>query len=557
MKKITYQLLFILPALLMTACVKDEADVFEKDTAQRIDEALKADVAFLTGATNGWLGYYYPEKEYSAGGYAMSWKFSPDGKAAIACDATLNGVPGGEEAISYWTVKQEQGPTLSFDLYNPILHHFCQASNADLDGLGGDYEFIITRTTQDSIFLTGKKNKNLLTLYKAPDDDPLGYVRQISPFVEETGKHLKSFDLTVNGVTEGTATVVMTPSARTLTLTYKVIVPAKTEDGEDTDEQVTDKLTFTCTATGFKLSRPYTFKGVTVQEFVWDEGTLKYTSPGTNVELNNPVVLLDLRITGLEALKTSISATFISDVYKAIPILDQGIVYSLTKTNLTINGNVNVKSFGTTPGVYPFTLTELEIGSMYYARAYVQTPDTVYYATTTEFSTYIAYEEYLGDYTMHYSSSTSTTTPNKTLDVSLVEGKDENTYYLKGVLTEAQEASIGNLVVQYRPASCDLLFPINLIGKTALGYDFYAIAYLKNNSTGAFASSTTLTSGYGLLSYEYDEATGSFNTKSTAVGTTYTTIGFRLRNYNNGSNAGDVSGRDGQYNFFYLKFVKK
>ncbi|MDR1092473.1 MAG: DUF4302 domain-containing protein [Prevotella sp.] len=550
MKKIIYHILFIIPVLLMTAaCVRDESDIFEKDAALRMDEVIKADIALLTGSTNGWLGYYYPEKEYDAGGYAMSWKFFSDGKVNMACDTEVNGVPAGEEVTSYWTIKPEQGPTLSFDLYNPILHYFCQPSNADLDGLGGDYEFIVLKATQDSIYLKGKKNGNLLLLYKAPSDDPLGYVRQSNAFIEESGSLFKTFDLKLNGETAATATITLTSAIRTITVDYK----------ED-DADVSKKLSFVYTPTGIKLHEPFTFKGITVEEFIWNENALKYTSsdPGVNAEfVYNGSVLFSLELTGLQSAATSVSGTFTSHLYKTAQIVDQGVVYATTNDNLTVDGAPVKILEGTISGSYPFELTNLDIATLYYARAYVRTSDEVFYSDVIEFTTFIAYEDYLGDYTMHYSSATGTTTPNKTLDISLIEGTPGSTYYLKGILADE---SVGNIVVNYNPASSNLSFPINRICVTSQGYNFMWTTYSRgtgNGSTlGSFYVQSSLTSPMGMVSYDYD-ATGSFKLKYNETNVSYVTIGFILRNYNGGTSAGNVNGKDGQPMYFYPYFTKK
>jgi hypothetical protein len=278
---------FIVPLFLMTACLFEEENVFDKSSALRMDEAIEADMALLASAENGWLVDYYPEKSYGMGGYAMHWKFSPDGTATIACEATVNGVPAQQAATSLWDVKPEQAPVLSFDTYNTVLQYFCQPSQADIDGLAGDYEFIIRKNIDmgSNLLVTGKRNGNKLILRPvAANEDPTAYLAQVNNFAASVATY-RNFDFYVNGTSVGHSTFANTSKAGLKVRTVDIVVAAVgSEEGIEATRDTT--LAFTYTPNGFRFNEPVTIHGVPVQTFVWNEAGQKYTctDPGVSVE---------------------------------------------------------------------------------------------------------------------------------------------------------------------------------------------------------------------------------------------------------------------------------
>lgn len=292
MKKIitiTKSVALIIPCLLMSACLFEEADIFDKPAALRMDQEIRTEMALLTGAANGWLVDYYPESEYSMGGFAMHWKFNADGSVAVACETDVNGVPATEAATSFWDVKPEQAPVLSFDTYNKVLQYFCEPSQSDITGLGGDYEFIIRRNIEmgDNLVVSGKRNGNRMILRPVADNlDPKVYLGHVKELSEDMAWN-RNFTFYVNGDSIGYLTF---SAAQAAGLTFrKIDMTASTGSGQEGGEASEDAQTtlfFTYTSDGLRLHQEFLFRGVPMQNFVWDKETKTFTcaDPGVSMQ---------------------------------------------------------------------------------------------------------------------------------------------------------------------------------------------------------------------------------------------------------------------------------
>ena len=154
MKKI--HILFAVAILgLLTSCLKDQEDVFDKQSAIRAEEAIAADYKILAGAEHGWLLKYYPSPYRTYGGYCVLMKFTEDGKVTVASDIAKPTVT----ADSYYKIAQSAGIVLSFDTYNEIFHLF-STPDAPLGGdtgkgWEGDYDFEFISASSEKIVLKG------------------------------------------------------------------------------------------------------------------------------------------------------------------------------------------------------------------------------------------------------------------------------------------------------------------------------------------------------------------------------------------------------------------
>jgi len=105
---------------LMTSCLKDQEDTFDKPSAQRAEESIAANYQILAGAEHGWLMQYYPSPYRTYGGYNVFMKFTADGKVTVASDID----DPEATAESNYKITQSAGVVLSFDTYNEIFHLF-------------------------------------------------------------------------------------------------------------------------------------------------------------------------------------------------------------------------------------------------------------------------------------------------------------------------------------------------------------------------------------------------------------------------------------------------
>lgn len=167
MKKILLSILLIgAAAFSLQSCSDDDNDVFDKTAAVRIDEAVAEAKALLMSSPNGWMMHYYTGAEYTGGGFTMLVKFDTN-KAHASSDisADVNMV-----STSSYDVIKDQGPVLTFNTYNEILHFLAQPYQDDVDGEEGDYEFVIQKVTENEIYLKGKKWGNKFVMTRIPEN---------------------------------------------------------------------------------------------------------------------------------------------------------------------------------------------------------------------------------------------------------------------------------------------------------------------------------------------------------------------------------------------------
>lgn len=165
MKKILLGSAVALATLSLQSCLTDDKELFDDSAANRIEAVVEADKQLLESATNGWQLHYYTGKEYTGGGYTMFVKFK-DGKAYASSDIA----PADSVATSSYDVIKDKGPVITFNTHNGIMHFLAQPYQSDVDGEQGDYEFVIMRTTNDSIFVQGKKWGNEMVFTRVADD---------------------------------------------------------------------------------------------------------------------------------------------------------------------------------------------------------------------------------------------------------------------------------------------------------------------------------------------------------------------------------------------------
>ncbi|MBP1593475.1 MAG: hypothetical protein H6Q12_493 [Bacteroidetes bacterium] len=164
MKKIIYCILLLFVAFGFQSCVDDEKEVFNKSASERMSEALANYSKILQSPKNGWRLRYYAGADYAYGGYNMLVSFA-DGKANVASEITETDTiyRSGYDLIS------NQGPVLTFDTFNPVMHFFGTPSSSSLDGYQGDYEFVIMSASADSVVLKGKKWGNKMVMTPMPE----------------------------------------------------------------------------------------------------------------------------------------------------------------------------------------------------------------------------------------------------------------------------------------------------------------------------------------------------------------------------------------------------
>lgn len=247
--------IFALGALfLATSCsLHDDNETFDTPAAQRIEESIASDKALLESATNGWELHLWMGKDNTGGGYTYFMKFN-NGKVSVGSEIAD---PDMTTSSSYDVIADE-GPVLTFNTYNQIFHH---AANPEQDGsqIQQDYEFVILRTTNDSIYLRGKKYGNKMVMTRMPDD--VKWSDEIAKIQSVDGSLMQTFTLRDNGDSIGTA---MLSDERIMEVTAK---------GNTID------MPYYVSTNGIVLLSPISYNGIDVQHLVYDADKMGFTSP--------------------------------------------------------------------------------------------------------------------------------------------------------------------------------------------------------------------------------------------------------------------------------------
>lgn len=255
MKKI-YNILFTLIAVLsFTSCSNDIDEVFDKPSAERVNDAIAEYKTVLTSAENGWLMKYYPKANTKYGGYNLLLKFGTDGNVTAMSDA----LGADTKATSHYKLEQSASIVLSFDEYNKVIHFFSDPANPagignNGKGMEGDLEFRVLTATADSVVMLGKKRGTKIVMTPmAKDADWTETISQIDGLEQEM--QFPKYTCEVND-----AKYVATTSYRTITFTS-----SNAEDGSTTIPYiVTDK--------GIEFYKPITLNGISIKGFNYKGG---------------------------------------------------------------------------------------------------------------------------------------------------------------------------------------------------------------------------------------------------------------------------------------------
>lgn len=195
--KIFTSILVMSSAMAFTACVSEQPDHFDKSAPERLEEIKGVYAQRLAASEGSWALEYYPTNEAEAPkglGYLLLCQFTPDYKVKVAMN---NDVTGNfyKESSSAWEIITDNGPVLTFNTYNDVLHTFSAPDNIpdteenkeDETGKGyeGDYEFVITDLDADAqqAMLKGKKRGTYNRLTRIPaGTDFRSYLDEVEKF---------------------------------------------------------------------------------------------------------------------------------------------------------------------------------------------------------------------------------------------------------------------------------------------------------------------------------------------------------------------------------------
>lgn len=248
-------------ATALTSCLKDQEDYFDTPASERLQNKIEQVKQTLRSSPYGWEFEYYPGSELAYGGIVYTVRFDSL-TATVGCSL----MPDSTET-TFYRVTNDNGPVLTFDTYNRLLHYFSTPSTGEYEAKGGEFEFVVNDVTDTLITLYGKKTRNTM------------YLRRFTHSADDyAAKTVAMYDSIAAGFT---GTVGGTPVEGRLSIMDKQL----TVDAAG----VTATVPFAFTDRGIHLYRPLSIGGVAVQTLAYDIRSDRFTclDPGAHdVELH-------------------------------------------------------------------------------------------------------------------------------------------------------------------------------------------------------------------------------------------------------------------------------
>lgn len=255
--KLTTLLLFLLPALLFSSCLKDQEDYFDESASARLANYESTARRTLMDAPYGWLLELYKNSatvnEY--GGYAFTCKFD-----SLTVDVRSE-LDTSMVVTSYYQITSETSATLTFDTYNELIHLFAEGkgSSAYYQGYGGDVDYVIDSIATDLIKLHGGRSGMTYYMYRL-DRPASQYLQEQAQFASSyTDASYTVLNGTVNGVSVSGE---VTPASLSAALTIG-------------SEEETDYFAFT--STGIRFKNPIQVGDATFSELAYNADSHTYT----------------------------------------------------------------------------------------------------------------------------------------------------------------------------------------------------------------------------------------------------------------------------------------
>lgn len=260
MKNIINSILIGTAVLGLSACsLHDDTELFGEPAAERLEKNVAADKTLLESAANGWELHLWTGKDYSGGGYTYFMKFAND-KVTVSSDIA----PANMKTTSSYDVISDHGPVLTVNTYNEIFHYLAEPSMDDDDGEQQDYEFVIMRTTNDSIYLRGKKWGNHMVMTRVAEstswEDEINKIQQMDEDLMRTFSLVEGND-TLGGVSLGDDRI----------LTY-------------TDKSGYKKIPYYVSTKGITLAKPLEVNGKALQELDYDADDMSLNPNGATAQ---------------------------------------------------------------------------------------------------------------------------------------------------------------------------------------------------------------------------------------------------------------------------------
>ena len=254
-----------LSATVLSSCLKDEEEIFEEPANIRVQQVLDNTKKVLTSSPEGWAFEYYPDREISYGGYIYTCQFTEDQKVTVGSELA----PGDFET-SLYKLTNDNGPVLSFDTYNTLMHYFATpwgGSGFGYEAYDGDFQFMIMDVTDDVIKLRGTRTGNTMYMRRLAQDAD-SFIKGASEMADNL--FLTSATGTVGG---SNATAAIDLDSRYMDITI----------GDQTAGNY-----FTCMPGGIRFLEPVEINGAEIETLMFNADTMTFTgtdSKGNSISL--------------------------------------------------------------------------------------------------------------------------------------------------------------------------------------------------------------------------------------------------------------------------------
>ncbi|MDE5733220.1 MAG: DUF4302 domain-containing protein, partial [Bacteroidales bacterium] len=250
---------------MLQSCLFEDKDLFDKTAAERMEEYLEGYKGLLVSAEKGWMLEYYPDENQSYGGYVYVVNFTNED--VIAYFELADDISAAVD--SYYSLRADDGPVLTFDSYNEYLHYFATPNITDYEALHGDYEFNIAGKSVDGseIYLTGKKTGNRMVLKKMTEDAS-GYLAKVNEI--SAAMSAPAYAMAIGDIDAECEIV-----SNVLSYAYSVGGTADEEDGAAEPAQVFyGDIPFCYTDYGVHFYEPVEIGGTVYDRMIFSENTL-------------------------------------------------------------------------------------------------------------------------------------------------------------------------------------------------------------------------------------------------------------------------------------------
>ena len=250
-----------------SGCVRDEELIFEKSASLRLKDVVDNAQKTLVGAEYGWKLYYYPHPDLDYGGYMFTLKFTED-------EVEAWGDLFSESSTSLYKMSYDDGPVLSFDTGNEVLHYFATPSGTSKNLYGesglyqahkGDFEFLIMKSSPEEIVLKGKRSGNILYMYPL-SESPESYIAKATQTYNDV--FVSSYTGTISGE----------QAEAYIDLTNRWITLKLTSDSHAEADDAEAEVPFLYTDTGLLFHDPVTIGGYTIEALDWVNDTQSLVS---------------------------------------------------------------------------------------------------------------------------------------------------------------------------------------------------------------------------------------------------------------------------------------